>query len=60
MKYRAEQFPNDFCASGDMMFCKFCHHIVDWKHIDTCKDHLQSKVYVKTTKRTVLLLLMLN
>ncbi len=35
-KYRAEQFSNDFYASGDMFFCQFCQHTVDWKRVDTC------------------------
>ncbi len=46
---------NDFYASGDVLFCKFCQHAVDWKHVDVCKDHLQSKAHVNNT---VLLLLL--
>lgn len=30
-KYRTEQFPNDFSASGDRLFCMLCQHKVDLK-----------------------------
>ncbi len=53
LKYRAEQFPNDFYVSGDLLFCKFCQHTVDWQHVDTCKDLLQSKVHVKNKAELV-------
>lgn len=23
-------------------FCKFCQHTIDWKRVDTCKDHMVS------------------
>lgn len=31
--------PNNFYASGDILYCIFCQHNVDWKHVDTCEDH---------------------
>lgn len=43
----AEQFPNDFYASHDMLHCKFCPHNVNWEHIDMCKNHLWSEAHVK-------------
>ncbi len=49
------QFSDDSYASGDVLFCKFCQHAVDWKHVDACKDHLRSKAHVNDT---VLLLLL--
>lgn len=42
-KYRAEQFLNDFCSSGGMLFCKFCHYNVDWKCGYMCKGHMRYK-----------------
>lgn len=53
-KYRAEQFPNDLYMSVDMLFCKYCQHKVDWKHVDMCKDHMRSKACVKNKINTVL------
>lgn len=41
-------------TSGDMLFCKFCQNNIDWKHVDTYKDHLQSKKYVKNKENTPL------
>lgn len=29
--YRRKQLQNNFYASGEMLFCKFCQHVVDWK-----------------------------
>lgn len=52
--YRAERFPSDFYASGDLLFCKFCQNNVDWKHADACKGHLWSLAYVKNEEDTVL------
>nr|XP_057913311.1 uncharacterized protein LOC131107370 [Doryrhamphus excisus] len=46
-KYRAEQYPGDFYVSGDMLFCTFCQHSVDWKRKNTCDDHLLSKSHLK-------------
>lgn len=42
-KHRAERFLKDFYTSGEMLFCKFCQQNVDWKHVDTYKEHLRSK-----------------
>lgn len=38
-KFRAEQFQNDFYTSGDLLYCKFYQHNVDWKRAEMCKDH---------------------
>lgn len=43
----AKQFPNDFCESVDVLFCKFRQHNVDWKCVDACKDLLLTKAHVK-------------
>lgn len=37
-KYRVEQFPKNFYASGDKLYCKICQHNGDWKHVDMCKE----------------------
>lgn len=50
-KYRAEQYPNDYYVSGEMLFCKFCQHTVDWKRKNTCDDHLLSKAHMKNKER---------
>lgn len=42
-KYRAEQFLNVF-ASGDVMFCKFCHDNADPEMWRYSKNHLGSNV----------------
>lgn len=42
-KYRAEQLPNHFSASDDVQCYKFCQDNVEWKGVDTDKDHLWSK-----------------
>lgn len=39
----AKQFLKDFHVTGDQLFCDFCQHNADWKHVDMYKDHLQSK-----------------
>lgn len=31
--------PNDFYASGHMMYWKFRPHNANWKHVDMCKDN---------------------
>lgn len=49
-KYRAEQFLNDFCASGYILFCKLCQHNVLTKHVGMCKVHLWSKAHVMKKK----------
>ena len=38
VKARVEQFPDDFYAEGNMLFCKFCLYSVDVYRIDTIKD----------------------
>ena len=47
----AKQFSEDFYADGGILFCE---HSVDYKRVDTVKDHLQSKKHVKnkTSKQT--------
>lgn len=40
LSYKVEQFLNDFCESGDMLFGKVCHLSVSWKRVDACKDPL--------------------
>ena len=44
-KCRAEQtfFREDFYESDRLLFCKYCSHSVDYKRIDTIKDHQKSK-----------------
>ncbi len=37
--------------SGDLLFCKLCQHTIDWKCVDTCKDHLRSKDHVKNKEK---------
>lgn len=44
--YRAEQFANDFCASGDAMVYKFCHYKVNWK----CVTHAKATCFLKLVK----------
>jgi hypothetical protein len=39
---RAKQFSEDFYADGGILFCKYFEHSVDYKRVDTVKDHLQS------------------
>lgn len=46
LKCRAEQLPNDFYVSGDMLYGKICQHNVDWKCLDACEDHLQCKAHM--------------
>lgn len=52
LKYRAEQFSKDFSVSGDVPYCRFCQHNVNWKCVDTCKDHLRPKYQVQNTENT--------
>lgn len=33
-KHKAQQFPNDFCAPGDVLFCNVCQHKVEWNRVD--------------------------
>ena len=40
---RVRQFPDYFYADGEVLFCKFCDHSVDYVRVDTIKDHLKSK-----------------
>ena len=40
---RAKQFKDELYADGDVLFCKYCQHSVDFVRIDTIKDHLKSK-----------------
>lgn len=51
-KLRAEQYPNDYYASGQQLFCKFCQHTIDWSRKDTCNDHLKSKVHQKNKTKS--------
>uniref|UniRef100_UPI00358FF509 uncharacterized protein n=1 Tax=Myxine glutinosa TaxID=7769 RepID=UPI00358FF509 len=44
---RAKQYDEDFYAEGNVLFCKFCDHSVDYKRLDTLKDHLLSKKHGK-------------
>lgn len=37
-------------TSGDMLFCKFCWHYVDYKCADPSKGHLWSKAHGKKNK----------
>uniref|UniRef100_A0A667YJ63 U1-type domain-containing protein n=1 Tax=Myripristis murdjan TaxID=586833 RepID=A0A667YJ63_9TELE len=46
---RAEQFPGDFYVSGELLFCKFCQHSVNWRRKNTCDDHLLSKSHATTS-----------
>uniref|UniRef100_A0A3Q1FWQ8 U1-type domain-containing protein n=1 Tax=Acanthochromis polyacanthus TaxID=80966 RepID=A0A3Q1FWQ8_9TELE len=50
-QYRAEQFPNDFCASGEQLLCRFCQHSIDWKRKNTCSDHILSKSHVRNKEK---------
>uniref|UniRef100_A0A3P8SCX6 U1-type domain-containing protein n=1 Tax=Amphiprion percula TaxID=161767 RepID=A0A3P8SCX6_AMPPE len=50
-QYRAEQFPNDFCVSGEQLFCRFCQHSIDWKRENTCSDHIMSKSHVRNKEK---------
>ena len=42
-KARVGQFPDDFYAEDDMLFCKFCLHSIDIFRVDTIKDHISQK-----------------
>lgn len=37
-KYRAEQFPG-----GELLFCNFCQHCIDWKRKNTRNDQQKDK-----------------
>lgn len=50
-RYRATQFPSNFCVSGYMLVCKFCQFNVVRKHGNTCKDHLGSKAWVNIKEK---------
>nr|XP_055073537.1 CGG triplet repeat-binding protein 1-like [Misgurnus anguillicaudatus] len=50
-QFRAEQFPHDFYVTGELLFCKFCQHSIDWKRKDTCTDHLLSKTHMKNKEK---------
>lgn len=39
-KYKTEQFPNYFYASGDLLYCKFCQYNINRKSVNMYKDHL--------------------
>lgn len=39
-KYKTKQFPNYFCVSGDLLYCKFCQYNINRKSVDMYKDHL--------------------
>lgn len=49
-KFRAS-LTNDSCESGDVLLCKFSQHHVDWRRVDTRKDHLGSKAQVKNKEK---------
>lgn len=51
LKYSVKQFLNDYYASGDKLFCQFCQHNDDWKHLDKYKNYLQSQAQVKNTTK---------
>lgn len=53
-KCRAERFPNDFYASDDMLYCKFCQHHVDLKRVDMFEDLCWPEARVKIEENTVL------
>lgn len=55
-KCTAEQFPDDFSASGEMLYCKFIQRNVDSKCVDMCKDHFQANTHVKNKENTVLVM----
>ena len=40
---RAKQFKDHLYADGGVLFCRFCEHSVDFKRVDTVKDHIKSK-----------------
>ena len=42
-KAKVEQFPYDFYAEENMLFCKLYLHSVDIFSVDTIKDHIKSK-----------------
>lgn len=42
-KERVRQFPHDLYEDGEILFCKFCNHSLDFVRVDTVKDHLKSK-----------------
>ena len=44
---RAKQFSGDLYEDGNILFCKFCEHSIDFKRVDTVIDHLGSKKHVK-------------
>jgi hypothetical protein len=44
-KERSKQFKDNMYEDGDVLFCKFCQHSVDFVHVDTIRDHLISKKY---------------
>ena len=46
-KARVEQFPDDFCAEDNMLFCKFCPQSIDIFRVDTIKEHIKSKVHMR-------------
>lgn len=47
VKHKIYTKPSHFCLTSVYQviccFCKFCRHNVNWEHVDTCKDRLQSK-----------------
>ena len=43
---RAKQFLADTYCDGDVLFCKFCQHSLDYVRVDTVKDHMLSKKHV--------------
>ena len=40
---RVRQFPDYFYADGEVLFCKFCDHSVDYVRVGTIKNYLKSK-----------------
>ena len=42
---RAKQF-EDLYADGDILFCRYCSHSVDFVRVDYIKDHLKSKKHL--------------
>ena len=46
-KAGVEQFPDDFYAEDNILFCKFCLHSVDIFRVDTIIDHIKSEVHMR-------------
>ena len=40
---RAKQF---IYADGEVLFCKYCQHSIDYIRVDTIKDHLKAQKHI--------------